>query len=309
MYQTILVPLDGSRLAEWALPVAVHVARQTGASLQLVTIQIVLPTMGVSAGLATETWDPAAYDATLDYLKGVAQRIAAVHSGAVTTTVRTGHGRGASTLLRHSKEAGADLIVLATHGYGPLKRLWLGSFADTVARRARIPVVLIRPQRDEEVDLSAEPHFQRILVPLDGSAAAATILEHSIAIGKGPLTEYTLFQSLSPIVGIGPEYLPVASPYDPAILRAREDQAKRYLEQSAEELRARRLRVQTVVTAEAFAAGAILDYAEANAMDLITLTTHGHGGPLRLILGSVSDKVVRGAAIPVLLYRPPSRPA
>ena len=305
MYRTILVPLDGSRLAEWALPVAIHVARQTGAVLQLVTIQIVLP----PASASTETWDPAAYDATLNYLKSVAERMAAGYEGTVTTTVRAGHGRGASTFLRHSKEAGADLIVMATHGYGPLKRLWLGSFADTVARRARIPVLLIRPPRESEVDLSEEPHFKRILVPLDGSDAAATILDHSIAIGEGAASEYTLIQSLSPIVGIGPEYLPVASPYDPEILRAQEEQVTRYLEQQADRLRQRQLQVQTVVVLEAFAAGAILDYAEAHSFDLITLTTHGHGGPLRLILGSVSDKVVRGAAMPVLLYRPQARPA
>ncbi|MGH7467627.1 MAG: universal stress protein [Longimicrobiales bacterium] len=304
MYHTILVPLDGSMLAEWALPVAISIARRSGASLELITVEIVLPTLGAVGGLSTETSDATTQDAPLAYLRNVAQRVAAIYRGPVKHTVKSGHGRGATSLLRHSKDVGADLIVMATHGYGPLKRFWLGSVADTVARRSRIPTLLIRPRSEEPADLAFEPRFHNVLVPLDGSSAAEAILEHSMALGESGVSKYTLLQAVSPVVGLGPDYIPIPGPVDLAVLRARRDLATQYLEKVAARLHARAIEVEIAIDLETFAAAAILEYAETHPTDLITLTTHGHGGALRLVLGSVADKIVRGAMVPVLLHRP-----
>jgi nucleotide-binding universal stress UspA family protein len=91
---------------------------------------------------------------------------------------------------------------------------------------------------------------------------------------------------------------------EPALLRQVEAEARQYLERAAGPLRARGLPVQTEVVINRPAPLAILDVARARAVDLIALETHGRGGLARLVLGSVADKVLRGASTPVLVYRP-----
>jgi nucleotide-binding universal stress UspA family protein len=83
-----------------------------------------------------------------------------------------------------------------------------------------------------------------------------------------------------------------------------EEQARTTLEQIAGRLRTRVANVKTVVMIEPFVASGILDYARDHAVDLIALTTHGRGGASRVLLGSTADKIVRGATMPVLVYRP-----
>jgi nucleotide-binding universal stress UspA family protein len=254
--------------------------------------------------------DPQAQLAPEAYLAGMIERIASVYPAPVRSSVQSGYVRAAHGLLRHAKNVGADLIVMATHGYGPLKRLWIGSTADAVARRSRIPTLLIRPAAEGAVDLRREPDFRHILVPLDGSAASESILEHSIALGKtskGGSAEFTLIEVVLPILGFGAEYLPMGGPLEGDVLQQRRDRILKYLERVAAPLRGRGLQVETSAPIEFFAPEAILDYATTHGVDLITITTHGLGGALRLLLGSVADKVVRGARSPVLLYRPPGR--
>jgi nucleotide-binding universal stress UspA family protein len=305
MYHTIVVPLDGSKLAEWALPAALGIARRSGATIELLTITIDLPVLGVGAGLSTEVAEPSPERAPAAYLAEVARRIAAVYPAHLEQTVSHDF-RAANGLLKHVKQVNADLIVMATHGHGPLKRVWLGSTADAVARRSRVPTLLIRPASQERVDLARESEFANILVPLDGSAASESILEHCIALGVPEKSKYTLFQAVLPILGLGAEYFPLSGPLNNEVMSLRLARSREYLEQVAERLRSRGTQVETAAQLELFAADAILDYAAAQAIDLITLTTRGHGGATRLLLGSVADKVIRAAPAPVLVYRPRS---
>jgi nucleotide-binding universal stress UspA family protein len=305
MYRSILVPLDGSPLGEWALPVAIHSARRAGAILELITIEVTIPTIG-GAGLSTaDTHTGAATGNPAEtYLAEVAQRIAAVYPGPIKQMVTSGIGRPADIVLEYARH-NADLIVMATHGYGPLKRFWLGSFADTVARRSQLPTLLIRPRSETRAEFKDEPHFKRVLVPLDGSEAALSIIDHAIAVADEG-AELTLFHALSSVLAFGPDYALMPLPSDGAVLAARQEEAQKIIEQVADTLRARKINVRTEVVLEPFAAGAILDYAHTNQADLIALTTHGRGGAARLLLGSVADKVMRGADVPVLFFRPPA---
>jgi nucleotide-binding universal stress UspA family protein len=288
--------LDGSPAAEWALPAAISIARRSQATLELVSVEIVLPTVGALAGLSvTEPWSGGSTDART-YQEDVARRIASVYPAPVKQTVITGTGRGANALIRHARDAKADLIVMTTHGYGPLRRFWLGAVADTVVRRTHIPTLLIHPE-ERAVELNSEPHFHRVLIPLDGSATAASILEHAIAVGEGERSVYTLIQITLPMA------LQAGEGAVHAAARAGHEQAGKYLALIADGLRQRRVRVETKVLPDWFPATTILDFAETNQMNLIAMTTRGQGGPARWLLGSVADKVVRGAMIPVLVYR------
>ncbi len=156
-----------------------------------------------------------------------------------------------------------------------------------------------------------------MLIPLDGSELAEQILEPALALGAATQAEYTLLRVVKQMA---------AASYDPASGRVsglRESllkqmqvmdrqqwtEAQEYLERLAGGLRARSLTVQRRVIPHEQPAAAILDDAQKNAADLIALATHGRGGLKRLLLGSVADKVVRGAATPVLVYRPVDKSA
>ncbi len=306
MYRSILVPLDGSRMAEWALPVAISIARRQSAQLELITIeQVTRVPAGLTFSDGGESWRSAAQDPPLGYLSEVVRRIAEVYPVPVKPTVRAGVESVAYQVVQHAYDSDTDLIVIATHGYGLLKRFWLGSVANAVVRRSRIATLLVRPDAEADVDLTAETQFRNILIPLDGSPAAQTMVDHAIAVG-GTDARYTLLQALPLMPVFSSEYVVVAAEIDGEMGRSQQEGARAMLDTTADQLRLRdrRFQVQTAVAAGASVAGEILDYAERNHIDLIGLTTHGHGGWVRMMLGSVADKVTRGAEVPVLLYRP-----
>ncbi|HEU5103350.1 MAG TPA: universal stress protein, partial [Roseiflexaceae bacterium] len=167
-----------------------------------------------------------------------------------------------------------------------------------------MPVVLTRPHQ-EALDLLEEVRdrvFEHILVPLDGSPLAEEILEPALALGGLVAARYTLIQAINPpVVGYAPGAIAVAP--DERMLEQWRAEAQMYLEHVAAGMRGRGYQVATQVGI-APPATAILDYARDHSVDLIALATHGRGGLTRLLLGSVADKVVHGAGMPVLIQRP-----
>ena len=159
-----------------------------------------------------------------------------------------------------------------------------------------MPILLVRPQ-EEAPNLATQVTLRHILIPLDGSDLAEQILEPAIELGCLTQAEYTLLRVVEPFMP--PPHEPTGPLFDQL---ARE--AQTYVDSVAERLRGRSLRVQTRVVINRWAAAAIMAEARVHANDLIALETHGRGGLARLLLGSVADKVVRGALTPVLLHRP-----
>jgi nucleotide-binding universal stress UspA family protein len=151
---------------------------------------------------------------------------------------------------------------------------------------------------------------RKILIPLDGSAAAETILPQVLALGLAAPATMLLLRVVEPV------QLVRHIPADPAV-RALDDQlidrlivdAQSYLEQLAERLDAPGLAVQTRVVVAPQAAAAILEQAQSDTPDLIAMATHARRGLARVLLGSVAETVLREASVPVLLYRPPAHPA
>ncbi len=126
MYRQILVPLDGSRFAEAALPLALDVSRRTKAPIHLVTVQEPIPSF------AYDEWEAAASDWSEDYLANVVKRIDERAGGAVTTALRS--GPVVERLREEVEEVDADLVVMATHGRG------LPGLARGRGRRLRPPL-------------------------------------------------------------------------------------------------------------------------------------------------------------------------
>jgi nucleotide-binding universal stress UspA family protein len=213
-------------------------------------------------------------------------------------------GEVVDSILELARTQSADLIVMTTHGRGPLSRFWLGSVADGLLRHAAIPVLLVRPP-PRTSESGQEATLKRILIPLDGSEFAEQVLKPATALGTLMDAEYTLVRVVAP--RLVPDGYPIAAELTPLAqgqLEKRTTEANTCLDGLAECLRSKSLRVQTSVVVSETVAAAILDVAREQRIGLIAIATHGRGGFKRLLLGSVADKIVRGAFTPVLVYRP-----
>ncbi|HMP41360.1 MAG TPA: universal stress protein [Roseiflexaceae bacterium] len=311
MYRSILVPLDGSKMGEQALPLALDIARRAGATVHLVHV-CGATLLDAVDGAPTDRTPATSRGRARHYLDRLAERLADETDVAVSTAlldppesvVHT--ATIADTLCRHMADIGTDLIVMTTHGRGGLARFWLGSVADTLVRRSGIPIMLLRPH-----EVPAEPHqlsaLRRILVPLDGSLEAEAILDPVLELGTLMQAEYTLFHAISPFI-LAPALIGDAdspTPEEPeARIAQRLHEAEQYLERIAGRLRTLGYTVQTRAIFTQHPATAILHQAYEQGCGTIAMSTHGRGGVARLLIGSVADKVLRSADGPVLLYRP-----
>lgn len=313
MYRNILVPLDGSPFAEHALPLALGLARRSGANLHFTHAHVpAAPMYGKYGMIADMELERIARLNEQAYLDQLVHRVSAPANVHVQTSLI--EGDACHAIKKQSAAVNADLVVLSTHGRGPLSRFWLGSVAARLIRELPMPKLLVRPGV-QPLDFACEPALRRLLIPLDGTPEAEQILEPAVELGRLVGTEFLLLQAVYP--------LPVPVPTGPAEsffwgmnvtpaqidqVRVRQQQleaeALAYLETIAERLRAQSLKVETrVVVCEQPATG-ILDGIETQSIDLVALETHGRKGLERLVMGSVADKIVRGSSTPVLLGRP-----
>jgi nucleotide-binding universal stress UspA family protein len=303
MYRNILVPLDGSAFAEHALPLAVSIARRAGATLQLVQVHVPVAALySASELVADPTLDVAIRQNVGAYLDGMVHRL--TETGPVQVTRTVVDGPVAEALHEQALAVPAELVVMATHGSGGLSRFWLGSVADALVRRLPVPVLLLRPQEGAP-DLARDPVLRHILVSLDGSELAEQALGTAVTLRTLMQADYLLVRVVDPLEHAGRDTagLPISGLVAEGRKRLQEE-ATAYLERTAERLRGQSLRVRTRVVVSFQAAEAILGQAGTPPIDLIALSTHGRGGLPRLLLGSVADKVIRGAVTPVLVHRP-----
>ena len=313
MFRSLLVPLDGSPFAEHALPLALSIARRAGAELQLVYVHT-SPEADYPGHhfLNEESWVSEWKTRHGVYLDDIAQRLRAAGARAVTPLVLQGdHGDVAGIIGKHAIAAGTGLVVMTTHARGTMERLWLGSVADQLIRETARPLLLVRPT-EGPADLSADKYLKHILIPLDGTPLAEQILEPAIALGEGMGPEYTLLRVNRPVAPIhyppeGAMAAPLPTGMSQQLARVETEvrlKAEEYLDEVAQRLRGRLLRVRTKIVEEAQPALAVMETAQQLPADLIAMQTHGRRGLARLVLGSVADKVLRGSAVPLLLQRP-----
>ncbi len=158
MFHTILTPLDGSTFSEHALPLALSIARRSGAAVRLLNVQPTPATVYSETPLFIDDSYLESYvrehqrAVGLAYLDGVAKRLKGQPAVGVTRLVAEGEVRDA--IRTQAECVHADLVVMTTHGRGPLGRFWLGSAADELVRTLPMPVLLVRP-REGSPDLGA----------------------------------------------------------------------------------------------------------------------------------------------------------
>lgn len=319
MFKRILVPLDGSALAEQAIPTAGRIARATGGTVVL--LRAILPPVDYRYGpymlqpsftvLDQDVQEPL-QEAT-HYLERIAT---SSYLAGVKTEVVVETGSAAPMIFSVTEEKDIDLIVMCTRGETGLKRWVLGSVAQKVARHAPVPVLVLH---QHSTIAGPHPHMERplrVLVPLDGSALAKAALKPAAQLVAAMAAPGQGAMHLVRVVKH--DTLP-REVLDPVTKERVLHKAKTYLasvsghvrEAIASELK---LAVTWSVALDTDAADAIIGMAE-NGEDaegagvfgrcnFIALATHGRGGLQRWAMGSVTERVLAGTTLPVLIVRP-----
>lgn len=284
MFRSILVPLDGSAMAEQAIVPAGDIARRLAASLVLAVVHPWGP-MKAAPFAGTEA-DDALRQLERDYLRTLRRRVAATFT--VPADVVLLEGDPAEALAGFAADHRVDLVVGSTHGRGALARVVRGAVALRLAHSVACPALLLKPLR--ESSSTPDPDgFSRILVPLDGSAAAETSIEPALALAASRRVVLHLLQVVPPMASAG------RRPGDPR------REAMQYLTRVADRLERRHVRVDCRVATRADAGQGIVSLAGRLGADLLAVTTRERSEGERMLLGSVADGAVQRAPMPVLV--------
>ncbi len=273
-HASVLVPLDGSKNAENALPMAALLARAYDLPVRLIHV----------IDNADEMLTPQALDRAREVFSSYSLDLAARHGIDTSRAVaEVGYGPPAATILAAAE--GVRFVVIATHGRGGFVATFIGSVADKVVRGADVPVVTV-PGVGEPAAVDSRP----ILVALDGSPEAEAGLEAARDLAKRAAVKLALVRAISvpPPVGIEFAY------YPPDILTTMQAAAQDYLKGIA------RPGEETHLVHGA-AATAIEQIAANINAGLIVMTSRGKGLAARLALGSTTDRVLHSVQRPLLI--------
>ena len=295
MYTKIIVPLDGSPIAEGMLPYARTFARACDAPVEL--LHVIAPeTIEALADPAHRRFaDDVETDMKrhgLSYLRPLAASMP--DPSAVECKVRVGEPAEA---IADEAEPGT-LVMMATHGRSGVQRWLLGSVADKVLHMVRTHLLLARTGQNGK---GKEAALKSIVVPLDGSPLAEKILPWVVELSKMMRLEVVLMRAYSI-----PNTFYATDEYMPNMWEFAErlkEESRSYLESKVESLKVQGVKQISSVLIEGDGAAEIIDFARKTPENLIAMSTHGRSG-IRRLLGSVTDRVVRNSWDPVLVMPP-----
>lgn len=296
LFKTVVVPLDGSELAELVLPYLPHIAPPNAVTVTVALAQVIEPGRYALGGLdfSVPTLLDILREGAREYL---ARQAKALHVRGYRVTTHVLVGDPALATLDLAEEIHADLIAMTTHGRTGFMRLALGSVAERILQKASTPVFLVRERMD-----TARTAIKRMLVPLDGSVLAEQALSHAQSLAHAQGATLILLR-VAPILDEGGKQILFA---DEAAANAQIEQwrvdAETYLYELAAGLNRAGIPTETRV-ALGNPADVIYNTIDDAAIDVVVMGTHGRTGLKRWYFGSVADKVLRGAMCPVLLVR------
>jgi nucleotide-binding universal stress UspA family protein len=293
--QNILVALDGSPVAEVALPFATAIATRAGARLTLVSAALYRTLFGDIAAQQVRVLTHGE-----DYLARIATALRE-DGVSIDTRVPVG-GSPAEWIVEESEYLGVDLVVMATHDRERLDRWLHGSVAEDVVHRTATPVMLVKATVDSRLAqrfLGSQPN---LIVPLDGSdladAALPVAQKLARAIGGRIVLVAVVPAAGQLVAGQGGAIVTYAGPEHAAL----EDEAHNYLQARAADIGD--VAGVEMVVRYGSAAAQISAAAEECSAAAVVMATHGRSGPVRSMLGSVAGGVLRDATMPVVMIHP-----
>jgi nucleotide-binding universal stress UspA family protein len=300
MYSKILIPLDGSRTAEKVLPYARYLAARFKIPIELLAV------IDIAEMAAHMSADTARF---LDTLIDDGVKRSTIYLGGVARTfpgsnvkISVERGRAEEVIIARGTADMAMLITMATHGRSGLNRFLLGSIAEKVLRGTVNPLLLVRATEEAKPD--GEVTLKSIIVPLDGSELAESVLPMAAGMAKKLDLEIELFRAyhIPSYAYTGDEGYPIN--YEELVRGRVRDEASEYLDKKATELKKLAVPKVSCVTKEGFAADEIISLGLKTPDNLIAMCSHGRSGVQRWVLGSVAETVVRYSGDPVLITRP-----
>jgi nucleotide-binding universal stress UspA family protein len=300
MYNKILIPLDGSTTAEKVLPYARYLAVRLKIPIELLAV---IDIAEMAAHLSADT------ARFLDTLIEDGVKRSTIYLGNVARTfpgsnakISVKRGRAEEVIIARGAADPAMLITMATHGRSGLNRFLLGSVAEKVLRGTSNPLLLVRAT--EEAKSDGEAMLKSIIVPLDGSELAESVLPMVASLAKKLDLEIELFRAyhIPHSVYAGDEGY-FSGNYNELIDGVR-DEAVEYLDKKATELKNLGVAKVSCLTKESFAGDEIISLGKKTPDNLIAMCSHGRSGVRRWVLGSVAETVVRHSGEPVLITRP-----
>ncbi len=290
-YRRVLVPLDGSDMAERAIPYAKTIAKSKGSEIILFTVSIA----------SVEQLDRP----MKAYLELNAKGL---QSQGIKASTAIAYGNVADEIVGFADKNNINLIIISTHGYSGIKRWVLGSVARNVLYGTGVQVLLIKSKAPKV----SHVELKKLLLPLDGSPFAEAPIPFIKELTKGTNTEIVLTTVCEPplVPSYGDRPInPAWKKHRDALWTEMQKQASEYLEKLKARLEKQGIKIKSQVIPGDLGrvAESIMQAAQNEKVDLIAMTTHGRSGVSRWVYGGVANRIVEQSAQPVLLIRP-SRP-
>ncbi len=295
MFEHILVPLDGSTLAECVLPHVVamgHVFEARVTLLQVLERENAPAQQGFVDPLG---WYMGSAEAQA-YLDGMAGRL---HEAGVKAETAVTEGRAAEQIIEFARGNNADLLVLSSHGRSGLSGWNVSGVVQKTIMRAYVPVMIVRAyQPAAGID---EVKYTRVLIPLDGSRRAECVLPLATKIARSQGSELLLAHVVRQI---GIPYLGVPDPEDEAlveqIMERNRAEASNYLDRLKPRVDAS---VRTELLVSDSAATALHDLIGREHVSLVILSAHGYSGTTKWPYGSLVINLIGYGTTPLLIVQ------
>jgi nucleotide-binding universal stress UspA family protein len=284
MWEKILVTLDGSDLAELALPYAKELAAAFGSEVALLYV--------------SEPAESQYRHMHQLYIEDVAGQFRSDVKKVVPVIL---DGAPAKEIIDYAEKNKSGLVVMASHGRSGLMPWAAGSVANKVLHSAKMPLLLVRAARRPKRP-RGKPIINRILLPLDGSEAGEAAVPYVQELMSRLGAEVILLEVVPPgkhirTVG-GLDYVL----YPEQDLKQVQTEAREYLDKVYQQLKGKKGKVRVELKAGDIARE-IIDYAKRTRTSLIAISSHGHSGIAKWVFGSIAHKIVQASNIPVLLVR------
>ncbi len=308
VYTRILVPLDGSELAEKALPYAKALAK--GLQIRIELLRVVEPPSSEIADSAHGIYPHRLTDSVMsharDYLEGIAGTL---REKGLSAFSKVREGKPADCIAAEAQLESETLVAMSSHGRSGMTRWFLGSVTDRVLHTISGPVLVIRAGTDG--GRSSELEVENLLVPLDGSALAEQVFPHLAALAPAlktkvhlvranpSLGEYHAYMGHYPLDSSATVYTGMYEEFS----KEADAWAMEYLHGAKDRLRGMGVHSVEENLLKGHAAEVIIDLAQEMPRCMVLMSSHGRSGIGRWILGSVADRVVRYAGVPVLIVR------
>lgn len=290
MYKRILVPLDGSKLAELALPYAEELTGVFNSEVVLI---------GISE--PGESQYSHMYQLYIEKMaEAVRNRIKKVSPMVIVRPVVL-DGRPAEGIIDYAEKNDVSLIIMVSHGRSGIMSWTLGSVANKVLQRTGPPILLIRAKASQ-LEAGAQGLFNRILVPLDGSDVGEVVLPHVRQLTEKLESEVILLQVVAPgqhvhTVG-GLDYVRFAEQQ----IESMKVEAKEYLDKVSKRLAGTKGIMRSEVRV-GDTAHEIIKFADEANIRLVTISSHGRSGIRQWISGSITHKILHAGNTPLLLVK------